>query len=144
LYNNRSALLGERGQASGFKGEGKSMAKIQIVDDAAFMRMMVKDNLKKAGYSEFAEAGNGEEALLQYKDVSPDLVLLDITMPVKDGLTALQEIKAMDPDAQVVMCSAMGQENMVIEAIKLGALDFIVKPFKPERLLQTVRNVLGN
>jgi two-component system chemotaxis response regulator CheY len=120
------------------------MAKILIVDDAAFMRMMVKDNLKKAGYSEFAEAGDGAEALLQYKSVSPDLVLLDITMPVKDGLTALQEIKAMDPDARVVMCSAMGQENMVIESIRLGALDFIVKPFKPERLLQTVRNVLDN
>jgi two-component system chemotaxis response regulator CheY len=120
------------------------MPKILIVDDAAFMRMMVRENLKNAGYSEFAEAGNGEEAIVQYEQLSPDLVLLDITMPIKDGLTALQEIKEKDPEAKVVMCSAMGQENMVIEAIKLGALDFIVKPFKPERLLQTVRNVLGS
>jgi two-component system chemotaxis response regulator CheY len=120
------------------------MAKILIVDDAAFMRMMVKENLKKSGYTEFAEAGNGEEALAQYAQIRPDLVLLDITMPVKDGITALQEIKAQDPNAKVVMCSAMGQENMVIEAVKLGALDFIVKPFKPERLLQTVKNILGN
>ena len=118
------------------------MAKILIVDDAAFMRMMVKENLKKAGFSDFAEAANGEEAIAQYSSEKPDLVLLDITMPVKDGLTALQEIRELDPSAMVVMCSAMGQENMVIEAIKLGALDFIVKPFKPERLLQTVKNVL--
>jgi two-component system chemotaxis response regulator CheY len=100
--------------------------------------------LKKAGFSEFAEAGNGEEAIAQYERESPDLVLLDITMPIKDGLSALQEIREKDPEAKVVMCSAMGQENMVIESIKLGALDFIVKPFKPERLLQTVKNVLGN
>jgi two-component system chemotaxis response regulator CheY len=119
------------------------MGKILIVDDAAFMRMMVKDNLHKAGYMEFAEAGNGDEAVAAYVKDRPDLVLLDITMPVKDGLTALQEIRERDPDAKVVMCSAMGQESMVIEAIKLGALDFIVKPFKPERLLQTVRNIIG-
>jgi two-component system chemotaxis response regulator CheY len=119
------------------------MAKILIVDDAAFMRMMVKDNLKKSGFSEFAEAGNGEEAIEQYGKESPDLVLLDITMPIKDGISALQEIREKDPAAKVVMCSAMGQENMVIEAIKLGALDFIVKPFKPERLLQTVKNIIS-
>ena len=120
------------------------MGKILIVDDAAFMRMMVKDNLQKAGFTEFAEAGNGEEAVVAYAKDRPDLVLLDITMPVKDGLTALQEIREGDPEARVVMCSAMGQESMVIEAIKLGALDFIVKPFKPERLLQTVRNIIGD
>jgi two-component system chemotaxis response regulator CheY len=120
------------------------MAKILIVDDAAFMRMMVKENLKKAGFTEFSEAGDGQEAVERYETESPDLVLLDITMPVKDGLTALQEIKEKHPDAKVVMCSAMGQENMVIEAIKLGALDFIVKPFKPERLLQTVKNILDD
>ncbi|MDR2163694.1 MAG: response regulator [Clostridiales Family XIII bacterium] len=120
------------------------MAKILIVDDAAFMRMMVKENLKKAGFTEFAEAGNGEEAIEKYASEAPDLVLLDITMPVKDGLAALQEIKEKDPGANIVMCSAMGQESLVIEAIKLGALDFIVKPFKPERLLQTVKNIIGN
>jgi two-component system chemotaxis response regulator CheY len=119
------------------------MSKILIVDDAAFMRMMVKENLKKAGFTEFSEAGNGEEAVERYVAESPDLVLLDITMPVRDGLSALQEIRERDPSANVVMCSAMGQENLVIEAIKLGALDFIVKPFKPERLLQTVKNIIS-
>ena len=118
------------------------MAKIMIVDDAAFMRMMIKENLKKVGFTDFVEAGNGEEAVELFSETKPDLVLLDITMPVKDGLTALQEIRAEDPEARVVMCSAMGQESMVIEAVKFGALDFIVKPFKPERLVQTVKNVL--
>ena len=118
------------------------MAKIMIVDDAAFMRMMIKENLKKVGFSEFVEAGNGEEAVELFSETKPDLVLLDITMPVRDGLTALQDIRAADPAARVVMCSAMGQESMVIEAVKFGALDFIVKPFKPERLVQTVKNVL--
>lgn len=120
------------------------MAKILVVDDAAFMRMMIKDNLKKAGYSDFIEAGDGDEAVLKYKETMPDMVLLDITMPVKDGIQALQSIKQANPQAKVVMCSAMGQEGMVVEAIKLGALDFIVKPFKPERLIQTVKNVLGD
>ena len=119
------------------------MAKILIVDDAAFMRMMVKDNLKKAGYSDFLEAGDGEDAISKYTENRPDLVLLDLTMPIKDGIQALQAIKEINPDAKVVMCSAMGQEGMVVEAIKLGALDFIVKPFKPDRLVQTVRTVLG-
>jgi len=113
-----------------------------IVDDAAFMRMMIKENLKKVGFSDFIEAGNGEEAVTLFIEMKPDLTLLDITMPVKDGLVALQEIREKDPTAKIVMCSAMGQESMVIEAVKLGALDFIVKPFKPERLLQTVKNVL--
>ena len=119
------------------------MAKILIVDDAAFMRMMVKDNLKKAGYSDFLEAGDGEDAISKYTENRPDLVLLDITMPIKDGIQALQAIKEINPDAKVVMCSAMGQEGMVVEAIKLGALDFIVNPYKPDRLVQTVRTVLG-
>lgn len=119
------------------------MNKILIVDDAAFMRMMVKDNLKKSGYSEFLEAGNGEEAVKLYNENRPDLVLLDITMPIMDGIEALASIKQADPNAKVVMCSAMGQEAMVVEAIKLGALDFIVKPFKPDRLIQTVKSVLG-
>jgi len=113
-----------------------------IVDDAAFMRMMIKENLKKVGFTDFVEAGNGEEAVTLFTDMKPDLTLLDITMPVKDGLSALQEIRVKDPEAKIVMCSAMGQESMVIEAVKLGALDFIVKPFKPERLIQTVKNVL--
>lgn len=113
-----------------------------IADDAAFMRMMIKDNLKKAGFTEFSEAANGDEALERYRGFKPDLVLLDITMPVKDGVSALQEIREFDGDAKVIMCSAMGQEELLIESIKLGALDFIIKPFKSERLLQTVRNIL--
>ncbi len=120
------------------------MGKILVVDDAAFMRMMIKDNLKKAGYTDFVEAGDGEDAIAKFKEHRPDMVLLDITMPIKDGIQALQAIKAEDPSAKVVMCSAMGQEGMVVEAIKLGALDFIVKPFKPDRLVQTVKNVLGS
>jgi len=119
------------------------MAKIMVVDNAAFMRMMIKDNLKKAGYSDFIEAGDGEDAVSKYAEFKPDLVLLDITMPVKDGIQTLHAIKQINPQAKVVMCSAMGQESMVVEAIKLGALDFIVKPFKPERLIQTVKNILG-
>jgi len=130
---------------SGFLGgirEKTTMPRIMIVDDAAFMRMMIKENLKKVGFSDFVEAGNGEEAVTLFTETKPDLTLLDITMPIKDGLVALQEIRELDPSAKIVMCSAMGQESMVIEAVKLGALDFIVKPFKPERLLQTVKNVL--
>lgn len=119
------------------------MQTILIVDDAAFMRMMIKDNLKKAGYTDFFEAGDGEAAVAIYTDKKPDLVLLDITMPNMDGIQALQGIKKVNPTAKVVMCSAMGQEGMVVEAIKLGALDFIVKPFKPERLIQTVKSILG-
>lgn len=119
------------------------MSKILIVDDAAFMRMMVKDNLKKAGFTDFVEAGNGEEAMALFTEHKPELVLLDITMPVMDGIQTLTAIKQANPAAKVVMCSAMGQEAMVVEAIKLGALDFIVKPFKPDRLIQTVKSVLG-
>lgn len=119
------------------------MSKILIVDDAAFMRMMIKDNLKKAGYTDFLEASDGEDALLKYKEGNPDLVILDITMPKMDGIQSLREIKLINPHAKVVMCSAMGQEGMVVEAIKLGAIDFIVKPFKPDRLIQTVKGILG-
>lgn len=117
--------------------------KIMIVDDAAFMRMMIKDTLKKNGYENLIEAADGEIAVAQYKAETPDLVIMDITMPNKDGLQALKEIKEYDSSAKVVMCSAMGQESMVVEAIKLGAKDFIVKPFKQERILKTVTTVLG-
>ena len=120
------------------------MYKILIVDDAAFMRMMVKDNLKKAGYTDFMEAGDGEDAIAKYLEGKPDLVILDITMPKMDGIQALREIKKLDQQVKVIMCSAMGQEGMVVEAIKLGAMDFIVKPFKPDRLIQTVKGILGD
>ncbi len=117
--------------------------KIMLVDDAAFMRMTIKNCLTKAGYTELIEAGDGQQAVETYEKENPDLVIMDITMPNMDGIQALQAIKAKDPKAKVVMCSAMGQEAMVVEAIQLGALDFIVKPFKPDRILQTVTKVLG-
>ncbi|MBC5689346.1 response regulator [Mediterraneibacter sp. NSJ-55] len=119
------------------------MAKILIVDDAAFMRMMVKDALSKGGYEDTAEAVDGLDAVEKYKELHPDLVIMDITMPNMDGLEALKAIKQEDPEATVIMCSAMGQESMVIEAIKSGAKDFIVKPFKQERILSTVSNIIG-
>ena len=110
--------------------------KILLVDDAAFMRMLIKDALTKNGYTNILEAADGQIACDVYAAEKPDLVIMDITMPNKTGIEALKDIK-------VVMCSAMGQEAMVVEAIKLGALDFIVKPFKPDRILQTVKKVLG-
>lgn len=119
------------------------MAKILLVDDAAFMRMMIKDTLSKNGYEELFEAADGMQAVEKYSEISPDLVIMDITMPNMDGLEALKAIKAKDPGATIVMCSAMGQESMVIEAIKSGAKDFIVKPFKPDRILKTVSSILG-
>ncbi len=119
------------------------MAKILVVDDAAFMRMMIKDTLTKGGYTDLIEAADGAIAVEQFKAESPNLVILDITMPNKNGLEALKEIKAIDPAAQVIMCSAMGQESMVIDAIKSGAKDFIVKPFKAERIIEAVGKILG-
>lgn len=118
------------------------MAKILLVDDAAFMRMMVKDTLTKAGYTDLYEAADGVQAVETYSEINPDLVIMDITMPNMDGLEALKAIKGKDPNATVVMCSAMGQESMVIEAIKSGAKDFIVKPFKPDRILKTVSSIV--
>ncbi len=117
--------------------------KILIVDDAAFMRMMIKDTLKKNGYENLLESPDGEIAVQMYKAEKPDLVIMDITMPNKNGLEALKEIKEIDPNAKIVMCSAMGQESMVVEAIRSGAKDFIVKPFKADRVLKTVQGILG-
>ena len=119
------------------------MAKILLVDDAAFMRMMLKNTLSQAGYTDLIEAEDGVKAVEAYTAEKPDLVFMDITMPNMDGLETLKEIKAMDPGATVVMCSAMGQETMVMDSIKSGAKDFIVKPFKPERVLSTVKKILG-
>ena len=120
------------------------MAKnILIVDDAAFMRMMIKDIITKNGYNIAAEAENGKIAVDKYNEVKPDLVLMDITMPEMDGIQALKTIKGADPNATVIMCSAMGQQAMVIEAIQSGAKDFIVKPFQAERVLEAVKKVIG-
>ena len=110
------------------------MAKVMICDDAAFMRMMIKDILTKNGY---------EIAVEKYPEAKPDLVLMDITMPDMDGIQALKKIKEIDPNANIIMCSAMGQQAMVIEAIQSGAKDFIVKPFQAERVLEAVKKVVG-
>ncbi|MFV0498328.1 MAG: response regulator [Candidatus Fimivivens sp.] len=117
--------------------------KIMIVDDAVFMRMMIKNSLTSNGYTNLLEAADGQIAVDTYKAEKPDLVIMDITMPNMDGIQSLQAIKEYDPDAMVIMCSAMGQESMVVDAIRFGALDFIVKPFKPDRILQTVKKILG-
>ena len=120
------------------------MAKnILICDDAAFMRMMIKDILTKNGYNVAGEAENGLKAVEKYKEVSPDLVLMDITMPEMGGIQALKEIKSLDGGAKVIMCSAMGQQAMVIESIQAGAKDFIVKPFQAERVIEAVKKVIG-
>lgn len=119
------------------------MPKILITDDAAFMRMMLKDILTKGGYEVVGEAVNGNEAIEKYNEFKPDLVTMDITMPQCDGITALKQIMAADAAAKVVMCSAMGQQAMVIESIQAGAKDFIVKPFQPQRVLEAVKKLIG-
>ncbi|MCI5959480.1 MAG: response regulator [Lachnospiraceae bacterium] len=120
------------------------MAKnILICDDAAFMRMMIKDILTKNGYNVCGEAENGLKAVEKYNELKPDLVLMDITMPEMDGIQALKNIKAANPGAMVIMCSAMGQQAMVIESIQAGAKDFIVKPFQADRVLEAVKKVVG-
>lgn len=117
--------------------------KILLVDDAAFMRKMVKDTLSKSGYTDLYEAVDGADAVEKFTEIGPDLVIMDITMPNMDGLQALKEIRSRDGNANVVMCSAMGQESMVMDAVRSGAKDFIVKPFKPDRVLKTVNSILG-
>jgi two-component system chemotaxis response regulator CheY len=120
-----------------------SMGGILIVDDAAFMRMMIKDILTKNGFQVCGEAENGAVAIDVYSDLKPDLVVMDITMPEMDGIEAVKKIKAKDPYAKIIMCSAMGQQAMVIDAIQAGARDFIVKPFQPERVVEAVKKALG-
>ena len=117
--------------------------RVLVVDDAAFMRMMVKDILSKNGYEVVGEAENGMKALEKYQELKPDLVTMDITMPEMDGISAVKEIKKIDANAKIVMCSAMGQQAMVIEAIQAGARDFIVKPFHADRVLEAVRKAVG-
>ena len=120
------------------------MAKtILLVDDAAIMRMMLKDILTKNGYDVVGEAENGVKAVEKYKELKPNLVIMDITMPEMNGIDATKGIKASDPGATIVMCSAMGQQSMVIESIQAGAKDFIVKPFQHDRVLEAVQKVIG-
>lgn len=116
---------------------------ILIVDDASFMRMMIKDILTKNGFTVLGEAENGLKAIEKYKELNPDLVMMDITMPGMDGLQAVREIKKLDITAKIIMCSAMGQQSMVIEAIQAGAKDFIVKPFQVDRVVEAVNKALG-
>ena len=118
------------------------MAKILVVDDAAFMRMRCSKLLTENGY-EVVEAENGLDAIAKYKESRPDAVLLDITMPEMDGLTALKEIRKVDPEAKVAMVTAMGQQSMIMDAIKSGAKDFVVKPFQPDRVLAAVKKLIG-
>ena len=119
------------------------MARVLVVDDAAFMRKIVGDALAKGGHEVVGEAGNGLEAVECYQQLRPEVTTLDITMPEKDGLAALKEIIEIDPGARVVMCSALGQESKVLESIKLGAKDFVVKPFQPDRVIEAVGKALG-
>lgn len=116
--------------------------KVLIVDDAAFMRMMIKDILTKNGFEVVGEAQDGVQAVEKYQELTPDLVTMDITMPEKDGITALKEIKALNSNAIIIMCSAMGQQAMVIDAIQAGAKDFIVKPFQAERVIEAIQKAL--
>lgn len=117
--------------------------RILIVDDASFMRMMIKDVLTKNGLEVVGEAENGAKAIEKYKELQPDLTIMDITMPEVDGIQAVKEIKKIDPDAKIIMCSAMGQQPMVIEAIQAGANDFIVKPFQADRVIEAIEKVIG-
>ena len=120
------------------------MASVLVVDDAAFMRMMLKEILEKNGLKVVGEATTGDEAVSLYKELNPDLVTMDITMPEKDGISALKDIKAYDPNAKIIMCSAMGQQAMVIDAIQAGAKDFIVKPFQADRVIEAISKTLGS
>ncbi len=119
------------------------MARVLVVDDAVFMRKVVSDALAKGGHEVMGEAANGQEAVDQFQSLKPEVMTLDITMPEKDGLAALKEIIAMDPQARIVMCSALGQETKVLEAIKAGAKDFVVKPFQPDRVLSAIEKAVA-
>ncbi len=116
-------------------------AKVLIVDDAAFMRNMLKDILEEEGYEVAGEAANGEEAVSKYMELRPDVVTMDIVMPLKSGIEAVHEIVSFNKDAKIVMCSALGQESLVMEAIEAGAKDFITKPFKKENVLEIIKKL---
>lgn len=119
------------------------MAKVLVVDDAAFMRKVLGDALTKGGHEIVGEAGNGQEAVARFQELRPEVTTLDITMPEMDGISALKEILAFDPTARVIMCSALGQETKVLESIKAGAKDFVVKPFQPDRVLEAIGKALA-
>lgn len=117
--------------------------RVLVVDDAIFMRTMISDILKQAGYEIVGEASTGVEAVAKYKETKPDIVTMDIVMPDMGGIDAVREIIKQDPSARILMCSAMGQQGLVVEAIQAGARDFVVKPFQPSRVLEAVQRVLS-
>ena len=118
-------------------------ATILIADDLSFMRMIQKEILAERGYSVVGEAVDGQQAVEKYKSLRPDLVILDITMPNMNGLEAMRKILAFDTKARIIMCSALGQQNLIVDAIRAGVKDFIVKPFRPERILSAIQKALG-
>lgn len=115
---------------------------VLIVDDLAFIKIVLRDILEKAGFRVVGEASNGEQAIAMYQDKKPDAVLMDITMPGMDGLTALKKIREIDAAARVIICSALGQQQLIVQAIQLGAKDFIVKPFQPQRVVSSLKRAL--
>jgi two-component system chemotaxis response regulator CheY len=116
---------------------------VLVCDDAIFMRTMIGDILNQAGFEVVGEAESGLQAVQKYRELKPDLVTMDIVMPDMGGIEAVREICKQDPDAKILMCSAMGQQALVVEAIQAGAKDFVVKPFQPSRVLEAVQRVLG-
>jgi len=116
---------------------------VLIVDDLTFIKMVLRDLVEKAGFRVVAEASDGIEALAQFQDKRPDVVLLDITMPKMDGLSTLKKMLEIDPAANIIMCSALGQQQLIVQAIQLGAKDFIVKPFRPERVIASIKKSLN-
>ncbi len=117
--------------------------KVLVVDDAAFMRMLLKDMITKAGYEIVGEAANGKEAIEKYKELNPDIVAMDMIMPEMNGIEATKEIMRLDPNAKIIVCSAMGQQMMVIEAMQAGAKDFIVKPFRQDKVIEVLSKVVN-
>ena len=115
---------------------------ILIADDLKFIKLVLRDLIEKAGFRVVGEASNGEEAVELYQDKRPDVVLMDITMPKMDGLSALKQILKIDPEAKIIMCSALGQQSLIVQALQLGAKDFIVKPFKEERVIASIKKIL--
>ena len=115
---------------------------VLIVDDLTFIKIVLRDIIEKAGFRVVGEASNGEQAIALYQDTRPDVVLMDITMPDMDGLTALKKIRQLDPKARVIICSALGQQRLIVQAIQLGARDFIVKPFQPARVIAALKKAL--
>jgi two-component system chemotaxis response regulator CheY len=115
---------------------------VLIADDLKFIKLVLRELVEKAGFRVVGEASNGEEAVELYQDKRPDVVLLDITMPKMDGLAALKQILKVDPEAKVIMCSALGQQSLMVQALQLGAKDFIVKPFREERVIAAIKHIL--